>query len=206
MMRINKKQKNNALVSGFTLVELMVATTLFTIIMVMGVGSLVISSNSAKSAQKLRISVDNVNFAMESIARDLRMGTNYYCNTDDYYSLTSDTPREADCKDSGNVVEFNSPVVQSTGETHRIAYFKSKRPDGVSYTLKRCELATGCADIVSSDVDVKELKFYVNGSSPLDKIQPMAQILIKGTVTIKNKNLTKSFSLQTMASQRSAEK
>ncbi|NVN97286.1 hypothetical protein HXX01_03605 [Candidatus Nomurabacteria bacterium] len=201
-MRINKTQKN----VGFTLVELMVATTLFTIIMLMGVGSLVISSNSAKSAQKLRISVDNVNFAMESIARDLRMGTNYYCNTDDLYSLTSDIPRTNDCNNGGNVIEFNSPVVQSTGETHRIAYFKSKRPDGTSYTLKRCEIATGCADIVSNDVNINELKFYVKGSAIDDKIQPMAQILIKGTVTIKNKNLVKSFSLQTMASQRSAEK
>ena len=72
--------QNNAK-KGFTLIELMIATTLFSIIMLMGVGSLVVSSNSAKSAQKLRVAVDNVNFAMESIARELRTGMYYTCSS-----------------------------------------------------------------------------------------------------------------------------
>ena len=55
-------------------------------------------------------------------------------------------------------------------------------------------------------VDIKTLKFYVNGSSVTDNIQPSVQILIKGIVNIKNKNMFKSFTLQTMTSQRSAEK
>lgn len=41
-------QKNKFFTAGFTLVELMVATSIFMIIMVMALGSLVISSDSAK--------------------------------------------------------------------------------------------------------------------------------------------------------------
>ena len=200
------------LVSGFTLIELMIATTLFTIIMMMGVGSLVVSSNGAKSAQKLRISVDNVNFAMESMTREIRMGTHYNCVESNQY-IISNVVVENDCENGGNVIEFNSPINQ--GETHRIAYYKVERttPDGKgdgTYTLKRCESNTGeCADIVSKDVNIDTLKFYVNGSTlpnaddTGDKIQPSVRILIRGKVVVKG--IDKTFSLQTMASQRSTE-
>lgn len=208
-MIINKIQKNKASASssqdGFTLIELMVATTLFTIIMMMGVGSLVVSSNSAKASQKLRIAVDNVNFAMESMTRELRMGTHYYCYTS--YSLADDNAVK-DCTD-GTVVAFNPQVVP--GSVKRVAYFKTPRflpngnPDGTN-SLQRCEIGIGCSDIVSGDVNIKELKFYVVGSSLTDKIQPSVEILIRGEVNIKNKNMIKSFTLQTMTSQRSAEK
>lgn len=205
---IRKIIKNRInLVSGFTLIELMIATTLFTIIMMMGVGSLVVSSNGAKSAQKLRISVDNVNFAMESMTRELRMGTHYYCETSDKY-LMGEVVKEGDCLEGGNVVEFNSP--SNNGETHRVAYFKVERDlDGKglgTFTLKRCEVTTSgiaCAEIVSKDVNIDTLKFYVRGSSISDKIQPSVRILIRGVVVVKG--VPKSFSLQTMASQRSTE-
>lgn len=206
MIRKIIKNKINS-VSGFTLIELMIATTLFTIIMMMGVGSLVVSSNGAKSAQKLRISVDNVNFAMESMTRELRMGTHYYCETSDKY-LMGVIVKDGDCIDGGNVVEFNSPA--NNGETHRVAYFKEERAldsKGLgTFTLKRCEVTTSgiaCAEIVSKDVNIDTLKFYISGSSISDKIQPSVRILIRGVVVVKG--IPKTFSLQTMASQRSTE-
>ena len=209
MIKMIRKNNNE---KGFTLIELMIATTLFTIIMMMGVGSLVVSSNSSKSAQKLRISVDNVNFAMESMTREIRMGTHYNCVENNQYMISS-VVMEHDCDSGGNVIEFNSP--NNLGETHRIAYYKVERitSDGKgtgTYTLKRCESNTGeCADIVSKDVNIDTLKFYVNGSTlpsmddTGDKIQPSVRILIRGKVVIKG--LEKTFSLQTMASQRSTE-
>ena len=197
---IKNKTKKNKYLAGFTLIELMIATTLFTIIMLMGVGSLIVSSNSSKAAQKLRIAVDNVNFAMESMTRELRMGTIYTCSTTSL-SLT-DSLLPSDCND-GNIIAFKPQQVGSYPD--RVAYKLSNRSDGTN-TLQRCESGSSspCSPIVSEDVDIKTLKFFVKGSSLSDKIQPSARILITGSVKVKEE--ITSFSLQALASQRSAEK
>lgn len=202
-MILNKKQENK----GFTLIELMIATSLFTIIMLMGVGSLVVSSNSSKASQKLRITVDNVNFAMENMTRELRMGTVYECAID---SVNLAAPNPTDCllgSTPGNIIAFNPQ--QTSGAPDRVSYQLRPRGDTpVTNSLERCEYlnSLSCSDIVSPDVDITTLKFYVKGSQFDDNIQPSVEILIKGVVNIKNKNIFKSFTLQTMTSQRSAEK
>jgi len=185
---------------GFTLIELMIATTLFTIVMMMGVGSLVVSSNFAKASQKLRVAVDNVNFAMESMTRELRTGTHYYCNTT--YTMANDN-LVGDCV-GGTVIAFNPQLAPIT-PPYRVAYYKSLRADGVTNTLIRCEFPSSgpCPSVVSNDVDIKMLKFYVTGSSLSDKIQPSVEIIIKGVVTVKG--VPTPFSLQSMATQRSTE-
>ncbi|MFA6355036.1 MAG: type II secretion system protein [Candidatus Paceibacterota bacterium] len=197
----NKRQNNKA----FTLIELMIATTLFTIIMMMGVGALVVSSNAAKVSQKLRIAVDNVNFAMESMTRELRMGTHYQCET---IAVNLNIVSDDDChlgEASGNIIAFTPQ--QTPGAPTRVSYQLVSRANGTK-SLQRCEKGvTPCPEIVSDDVDINELKFYVKGADETTTgVQPSVIILIKGIVTVKNKNISKSFTLQTMTSQRSAEK
>ena len=194
-----KRQKNKA----FTLVELMIATSLFTIIMLMGIGSLIVSSDSARASQKLRIAVDNVNFAMESMTRELRTGSYFYCG-----GSGSMIPNSVnDCSSTPeDIITFNPQEVP--GGPSRIGYYREVRNNSnpVTYTLIRCVDSASpntCSDIVSSNVDVRSLKFLVKGSSPTDMIQPSAQIFMSGVVKVKNVEIP--FSLQSMASQRSAE-
>lgn len=201
-MMLDLKQKNN----GFTLVELMVATSLFTVIMLMGVGSLVVSSNSAKSAQKLRVAVDNVNFAMESMTRELRTGTYFNCG---YDGVSMADGLVNDC-DAGNVIAFTPQQPVDGSPVSRVAYVVRERGNGTN-SLVRCEGSDdNCSEIVSLDVNVENLKFYVAGTdinpdseATLDMIQPSAKILMSGIV--KTKDGFAPFSLQSMASQRSTE-
>jgi prepilin-type N-terminal cleavage/methylation domain-containing protein len=197
-MNLIKIQKNT---DGFTLIELMIATTLFTIVMMMGVGSLVVSSNFAKASQKLRIAVDNVNFAMESMTRELRTGTHYYCGNGNYDLVNNSAVN--DCV-NGSFVAFNPQITPSSPT--RIVYFRVPRNDGSGTTsLRKCELSPSivCSDVVSGDVDIQMLNFYVTGSLPGDKIQPSVEIVIKGVVTVKG--VATPFALQSMATQRSTE-
>lgn len=195
----NKRQNNINTSSAFTLIELMVATTIFTIIMLMGVGSLVVSSNAAKGAQKLRIAVDNVNFAIESMTRELRMGTNYYCGS----SANLSVEEVADCISGGGVIAFTPQKLDGDTSFSRITY----RMKVDTKSIERCEYkdsTTSCADIVSDNVEIKTLRFFVKGSDINDNIQPSARILVTASISIKE--VVTSFSLQTIASQRSSEK
>lgn len=198
-MNILKKMKNNKnKMKGFTLIELMVATTIFSIIMLMGVGSLIVSSNSAKAAQRLRIAVDNVNFAMESMTRELRVGTHYECASSVHLNSNS----VADCSGGGTIIAFTPQQV--VGAPARVGYYKQEREDGEGDELVRCVNNTNnCTSVVADNVDVQLLKFIVVGSSVGDNIQPSVKIIMKGTVTISG--VEKPFILQSMASQRSTE-
>jgi len=51
-----KTKKQN---SGFTLIEIMVATAIFMIIMLAAIGALFVASNSAQKAKALRAAMDN---------------------------------------------------------------------------------------------------------------------------------------------------
>ncbi len=201
MKNFNHKNK------GFTLIEIMVSISIFMIIMLIALGALITFSDTAKKAQALRSAMDNVNFAMENMTRSLRMGTNYICSSSSVFSVSdyASTSNHHDCTlagDGGSAVAFTSALAtdQNSRDT---GYVVAPRNDGSNtYVLKQCNL-NSCVDLVSHDVDVKVLRFFVNGSNLNDHIQPSVYILMKGTVIVKG--VPTEFSIQTIASQRSVE-
>jgi len=55
--------------------------------------------------------------------------------------------------------------------------------------------------MVSSDVNIERLKFFVKGAeNPSENTQPSVYIIMKGTVKVKG--VPTSFAVQTLASQR----
>jgi len=192
----NFSKKGN-LVWGFTLIELMVATSIFVVIMLASMGALFMLLDASKNSRALRFAMDNVNFSMESMTRSIRMGTNYYCVESGSGVSMSDTTSSRDCPDGGTLISFvpQSPAIL------RVGYKLTARndPPKNTYTLERCDI-NGCIPIVSSDVDIRKLKFFVKGSAYNDNEQASVYIIMKGTVLVKG--VPTSFSIQTMASQR----
>lgn len=209
---INKMKKNSLKIKGFTLIEIMVATSIFMVIMLIAMGALISSSDTAKKAQALRSAMDNVNFAMESMARSLRTGTNYECIPSGNFILprTAGAPFNfADCTlagSGGSAVSF-MPANNPPSDPHTLqdtAYLFKARTDGSGTSvIQKCTTTLGCVDIVASNVDIKQATFYVAGSDPTDAAQPSVYITIKGTVKVKG--VDNAFAIQTMASQRSSE-
>lgn len=188
MKKFFKKIENRFLVKdktkgGFTLIELMVATSIFMIIMLVAMGSIVISSNASKRAQKLRYAMDNVNFALESMTRSIRMGTDY------------------EERDNGNGISFN--LADENGENIKRIYYFMGEKDGKSSLYRKID-SSDPVEIVASEVDVEKLNFDVKGELVGDNLSPSVYILMKGTVKIKGEEDT-SFAIQTMASQRNLE-
>ncbi|MEI6296366.1 MAG: type II secretion system protein [bacterium] len=71
--------KNKKINTGFTLIEMMVSISIFSIVMVVVIGALLLLSDANKKAQAVRAVVDNLNFAIEDITRNLRTGKDYSC-------------------------------------------------------------------------------------------------------------------------------
>ena len=53
---------------GFTLIEIMVSISIFTILMVMGIAALLSANTAHRRAEGLRSAVDSLNFIMDDIA------------------------------------------------------------------------------------------------------------------------------------------
>jgi len=198
-MKFKNYQKNKA----FTLVELMVATSIFVVIMLASMGALFTLLDASKNARALRFAMDNVNFAMESMSRSIRMGTYYTCiGTETGMVMTGNPTGVGDCTSGGTFISFIPQPYTGYIAGNRIGYKLHDRGD-LTYSLQRCDganITNPCIDIVSNDVNVQRLKFIVNGSDPADGVQASAYIIMKGTVMVKG--IPTSFSLQTMASQR----
>ena len=167
--------------------------------MLMALGSLVIASDSSRKSQSLRSAMDNVSFAMEDMSRSLRIGKDYSCVASGG-SVTLPTLSNNDCTLAANV-GGGAIVFTPAGHTTRDTAYE--RAGSGPYSLQKCDTVNGCIDLTSPDVDVQVLKFFVDGSSPLDTKQPSVYIIMKGRVKVKDQYA--SFAIQTLASQRSAE-
>jgi len=196
MKKIFKKSNNK---SGFTLIELMVATSIFTVIMLAAMGSLVITSNLAKKSQALNFTMDNLSFAIESMSRSLRMGTNYHCQQDG--SISTNNPLSGIvCPQGAGAISF-IPAKGSSADF--VIYFRSLRNDGTGTIGRYNSVGNEYSDLISENIDIQELKFFLKGVQPNDNIQPSLYIKIRGVVNIKGEQI--GFAVQTMISQRTLE-
>lgn len=198
--------------SGFTLIEVMVAVGLFTVVMVIGIGSVLNVNTTYGKTQKMRSLIDNMGFVMEDMTRTIRTGSVYMCGTPNnitvsngtisgpvpgsplspadcptqtyYYTLTIE-PVGGDPNTSDNQIVYVFTTINGVGKI-----FKSTN-GGASYIpLTPDEV----------DIDLGRSGFIVTGSDPLDTEQARVRINIEGEV--KYRDDVTAFALQTTVSSR----
>ena len=183
---------------GFTLIEIIVAVSIFTIVAIITTGALVTASDTNRKAQALKIAMDNVSFAMDSIVTNLREGAQFGCIT----GTIPDNPNGylTSAQNSGNWLNTGC-TIDGQG-----LIFESKRsgniPNYIIYRFKKNAGEFGRVQVASSissqyvdltsqeEVDIKSLRFYVPNNAP----KPRVTIVISGEVP--GKTPTK-FNLQT---------
>lgn len=189
--------------SGFTLIELMVATSIFVMVVLAAIGALMITSNAAKESRSLRYAMDNVNYAMDTMTRNLRLGTEFACTSAAPFAggTIPSVGFTGDCTNESGIVFTKTK--SALGSHFNIAY--QLAPTAGGYIIEKCEGTDPCIALTSPNVNITDLKFTVRGSYPVpvDFLQPSVEILLKGTVTISGKVTT--FALQSLASQRTFE-
>jgi len=185
---MNKIFKNKN--KGFTLIELIVSLGLFTVVMMISTGALLSLSDTNKKVQSMRVAFDNLNFALESISREIRMGSVYTCNPplSSPPLILSRSDTGSNCKNNGyNTIAFVSQDGKTVVYRLKNSIVQRSRDGGSNFS-----------DLTSGNVVVNDLKFYVGGAQT-SKNQPRVTILIKGTAGDK---ILSKFQVQTTITQR----
>ncbi|MBI4121237.1 MAG: hypothetical protein HY457_03210 [Parcubacteria group bacterium] len=178
--------------AGFTVLEMIVALGLFTVVVTVAVGALTALGTASGKAQSARIVMDNLNFSVENIARSMRVGTAYHCGSGG--TALSDPQ---DCPTSGE------RFIAFLDSQSRTVAFRLNESEG------RIEKSTNCSGALCSDwlgitdpaLTITEFRFFVTGAEAGDGIQPKALLVIAGIAGKKDIEET-TFNLQTLITQR----
>ena len=179
---------------GFSLIEIMVAVSLFAVVMTISVGSLLSLIEANRKAQALNSVINNLNFALENMSRNIRVGNTYHCSTSTSVPANLDTTQ--DCSNGGVLFAFEGNSGDTASPADQIVYrFINSRIE------KSIDGGTTFVAITASEVTIDEMKFYTVGTTRGDTSQPRVVMTIQGTAGISSRAQT-SFNLQTTVSQR----
>lgn len=202
---------------GFTLVEILVVLGLFSFIMTLATGVLYTTQAVNVKLQETQSVLDNVNLSIETIARDIRYGSDFHCGTQLLNETEIELRKNCSFESHGGNILFFRP---SGGDVDdRVAYYASTTSYG--NVILRDEYiggATSTYQITSNDVDIKSLVYYVVGANTAsssgtdvndehDFEQPLVTLTISGqTIPIETSASSTSFHMQSSISARELDK
>jgi prepilin-type N-terminal cleavage/methylation domain-containing protein len=206
--------------SGFTLIEMIVSLALFSVVVTIAVGALLVLIASNLQLQKEQSVMTNLSFALDSMTREIRTGTNYYCHTRN--NSNAGPPNQRIFSDGQNLlssivrdcVNGKSP---STHRYHGVAFVEGGQSvtgvadtkivyfyDADAQSLFRRVSGEDSQSIVSSGIVITDAEFFVTGSSePLDgsnTSQPTVTIYIEAQDS--DDPTGKTYQIQTTVTQR----
>jgi prepilin-type N-terminal cleavage/methylation domain-containing protein len=185
---------------GFTLVELLVSLALFSIVVVSALGAVLTISDANRRVQKNRAVMDNINLAMESMSRNIRLGRNYYCTnatpTLPIYGAAITTAQS--CSTGGTYLAFEDQYGSpSNNNDQDVYYFDSVQKKIMYYAYDSGGVAV---PLTSNELEINSLKFYVTGTTAGQ--QPKVTIVLSGVTAVGKGMRPVEINLQTTISQR----
>jgi prepilin-type N-terminal cleavage/methylation domain-containing protein len=94
---------------GFTLIEILVSVGIFLIVVMIAIGSVISIFDANRKAQSLGIITNNLNFAFESMIRDMRTGSNYVLTGTDYLSFKDKDGNDVTYSLTNGFIDKNYP-------------------------------------------------------------------------------------------------
>ncbi len=177
--KVEKKQ-------GFTLVEIMVAVSIFTIVVTVGMGALLVVNNAYKQSKDRRQAVASVASAIEYMMREMRTGRSFICDPS-FGPIVPGIPTiSSDCFPPNSSGSDMIRFIDQDGNEQRISFISSVAGyPGIGQIVKTSNnVAQPVTD--PSIVDIQDLTFYVRGVSDNPTsgifIQPAVVVRIKGKV------------------------
>jgi prepilin-type N-terminal cleavage/methylation domain-containing protein len=179
--------------TGFSLIELMVSVALFSVVMMVSIGSLLALADANRKAQALQSVMNNLNTAIDGMVRSIRMGTVYHCGNFGSY----DTARS--CDNGDTLIAFEAYGGDTGTGADQWAYWY----DANTKRLYKSENAGGTQfALTAPEVQIDSATFYVVGAESTDRIQPKAVIVLRGTAGGTSAKTRTTFTVQSTAVQR----
>ena len=190
------KEYKKKLTGGYTIIETMIALSIFLIVIVIGIGSLLNAHLVSKKSQDTRSIIDGLSFTMEDMSRNIRTGYDYKCLEQGNSYGQGELENAQSCK-NGYGIAFEYGEGKQGEPKDQWVYFIL---DGKLYRS-----TDGLANSVQMTPDEVKVNantssFSVLGAEKTDTQQPLVIIRLAGQ--IKSGSNTTSFSLQTAVSQR----
>ena len=216
-MKNNFSLKNK---HGFTLIEIMVSLGIFAIVALVAVGAFLKIIDANKQSQALQTAMNNTNFALESMVREMRVGKNYTCfdGSSIAPSLGAQLSGTVSCPSLlpdhigylYNGIAFTSSQTSTVNGSCNLIHayrFSNVNTTPGPATLEKAE-QKNCTDttwttnfipLVSTDLNIQTFGVKIDGGGTQ---QPRAFILISAYAGPSLHQRT-YFTIQTTASQRS---
>lgn len=173
-------------IRGYTLLEMIVAVGIFSIVMLTATGAFLTLVRLDREARLTNDVVTNLSFAVDSMARTIRTGTNYDCN-----------PGTAGTYD--NCISGGSSLVFTDADGRSVQY-------GLSGNQVTVRINGGTAiALTDSRINVQGLTFYVRGMGTSEtagqKTEPQVTFTLYGVMTTAQSSSV-DFTIQGGATQR----
>ncbi len=139
--------------SGFTIIELMVATSVFIILVALSTGVFVQTLRTQRTLSAVTAANESASQILEQVAREARTGYNFQASTADTLVFTS---------------------TQANNQTVGYKLVGSS----VGRCLSVCAADSDYKAITSTDVKVEKLNFLYYGVNPADNAPPRVTILM----------------------------
>ena len=185
---------------GFTLVELLVSVMIFSIVMMIAVGSLLSMIDANRKAQSLKSVVNNLAFALDNMSRTVRDGNTYHCGGAPFTAA-------ADCAGAGStIIAVEKYGGSPSNASDQVVYCRGSGTlcsDTGTAILRSTDGGANYLPITSSEVVIENLRFYVTGSlrSESPKLQPKVLMVVRGYAGVSARVRTE-IKLQTTITQR----
>lgn len=180
------KHKTYNIKHGFTLIEIIVAMGIFSTVVLIATGSLLLLVDAQRKAFALREVYDNLRFSLETIAKDLRTGVAYHCG--------DDTPPKPPLQEALDCDPAESSITYTNSKFEQVTYWLD------AGQVKKSIGGGPAVPLTSSNITIERLSFYVFGSDPTDDIHPRVVMVIVAKTGSGRSSAT--FTLQTTITQR----
>lgn len=181
----------NQYTQGFTLIEVMVAVSIFAIVVTVGIGSLMTVNKSYRQSQAQRAVIDNLSFAMESMVREIRIGQEYTCGASVVYQDFQD------CQSAYfSFVSFDMNDDSVIDTADEVTYYWDQQNQKIMMIVGGASAEALTAD----SVQITDMWFELFEGSVASPHQPYVVIHIAANVSVAEQ--TSTLVLQTSVSQR----
>lgn len=85
-MNLSAYKSRSSHKNGFTMLEMIVSLGIFGVVAIIAVGALVRIVGLNRQAQSLQAAMNNINYALESMSREMRVGSHFTCTTASTFS------------------------------------------------------------------------------------------------------------------------